>query len=171
LPIFRQMESKDVIPTIKPARAQTISPAQVIEIRSAPAVVIQIAQKLIVRPIIHSVAVVSPARSSTVTPPLRGAWDERGWTKRGTGRHEIYEGHYLVGTRKYRGRIEVRNGHRDISPFIYDPPLEIKKHPHGSCFQLVSDDWFHLHWSRPARNVDDAILYMERILDESINSR
>jgi hypothetical protein len=56
-----------------------------------------------------------------------------------------------------------------VTAYIADPPPEIRRHPHGACFQLYRDPWFQLHWSRPARNPDDAILYMERVLDESIN--
>ena len=60
-----------------------------------------------------------------------------------------------------------RNG--QISAYIHNPPREIKRHPHHACFQQVGigTGWFHLHWRRAPKDVDGAILYMERILNES----
>lgn len=143
--------------TVRPIQWQTIV------IKPASAVVIQ--------PNAVEVITVQPSRTATVTPPERGAWDERGWIKHSTGGREIYEGYYAVGTRRFRGRIEVRGKRgRNVTAYIDNPPREIKSHPHGACFQLVRDGWFILHWARPARNVDDAILYMERVLDESLGS-
>lgn len=114
---------------------------------------------------------VAPASTVAVKPPRRGAWDERGWTRSLNGRNEIYVGFFAVGTERFQGRIEIRQRSNRVSMYIRNPPREIKQHRHGPCFQLVKDGWFHLHWSRPARNVDDAILYMERILDESLRNR
>lgn len=113
---------------------------------------------------------IAPARTATIRPPDRGAWDERGWTKRHARGLEIYEGGYQVGTRRFTGRIEVeRRG--QISAFIHNPPKEIRRHRHRACFQQVGigTGWFRLHWSRSPQNVDEAILYFERVLDESFN--
>jgi len=151
----------------------TITPAPVVQIKPT----IAPSQSVVIRPqeivtVIAStdpVAVVSPSQAVRVEPPQRGAWDERGWIRQTDNRREIYEGFYTVGNRRFQGRIEARTRGHNVSAYIYEPPPEIKNHPHGACFQQVRDGWFILHWARAARNVDDAILYMERVLDESLN--
>ncbi|REJ76319.1 MAG: hypothetical protein DWQ47_11970 [Acidobacteria bacterium] len=114
---------------------------------------------------------IAVAKPVTVKPPRRGAWDERGWTKQADGRNEVYEGFFVAGGNRFQGRIETARRSRQISVYIRNPPPEIKRHRKGPCFQLLKNGWFRLHWTRPARNVDDAILYMERILDESLRNR
>lgn len=112
---------------------------------------------------------VSPSRTVAIEPPPRGAWEERGWTRQNDNGRETYEGDYSVKNRRFHGRIETRNRGRNIAAYIYNPPREIRRHAHGACFQQIGNGWFLLHWARPARTVDDAILYMERVLDESLN--
>jgi hypothetical protein len=34
----------------------------------------------------------------------------------------------------------------------------------------VDGAWFHVNWRQPARNADEAILYLEKVLDEAINA-
>lgn len=105
----------------------------------------------------------------------RGAWDERGWTQREEKGKTIYEGDYLVrirdgSLRRFAGRVEVSRG--IATPFVADPPSEIRRHPHGPCFQLVGGGpWFKCHWHVPARTQDDAITYVERVLSESLEGR
>lgn len=113
---------------------------------------------------------VVPVEAATVRPPDRGAWDERGWIRKRDRGLEIYEGQYQIGTRRFTGRIEVERRGR-ISAFIHNPPKEIRRHRHRACFQQVGvgTGWFRLHWSRSPQNVDEAILYFERVLDESFN--
>lgn len=160
-----------ILTIVKPIQPIAIRPAaEIITIKAAPAMIVKASTAIVVEPRRHEAIKIKPALAVTVQPPERGAWDERGWVRTGGGGRETYEGFYFAGNRKFRGRIEVHGlrGHR-IRAYIYDPPREVKHHPHGACFQLVGENWFHLHWSRPARNVDDAILYMERVLDESLN--
>ncbi|MGI8640422.1 MAG: hypothetical protein ACR2MG_10825 [Pyrinomonadaceae bacterium] len=165
------MENEKPITIISPSQPIVVKrAAEIITVRpiQRQAVVVKPASVVVIQPKAVDVITVQPLRAVTVTPPERGAWDERGWTRTLRGGRETYEGYYVVGMRRFRGRIEASNRGRGVMAYIYNPPREIKHHPHGACFQLVSDNWFHLHWSRPARNVDDAILYMERVLDESI---
>ncbi len=119
--------------------------------------------------------VIGPSAMSTVAPPERGAWDERGWSRELKQGEEVYKGFFQVANRRTRttqtfpGVIFVRR--RKIVTCIADPPPEIKRHPKGPCFTPIQKPWFRLNWFRPAKNVDDAILYMEKILDECINGR
>lgn len=132
-------------------------------------VVIEPQKVLTVTPSNVPAVIVSPAQTFTVEPPPRGAWEERGWTRQNGNGRETYEGLYILGNRRFNGRIEARNHGRNVTAYIYNPPPEIKRHAHGACFQQVGNGWFLLHWARPARTVDDALLYMERVLDESLN--
>ncbi len=171
-----ELPEKQIV-VIKPGQPVVIKPsAETITIRpTANPIVIKPTQSVVIQPKTTEIISVQPSASVTVKPPQRGAWDERGWTRRTERGHEIYEGVYQVihkrrgETRRFRGRVQVGGWGKNISIYIYDPPPEVKRHKHGPCFQLMRDGWFHLHWSRPARNVDDAILYMERVLDESLN--
>ncbi|NNE99524.1 MAG: hypothetical protein HKN25_10945 [Pyrinomonadaceae bacterium] len=156
-------EEKPVV--IKAADAVIIRPSttEPVRIKPADATVVTAAP-------VHSTRVAA-AKPVGVKPPRRGAWDERGWTKHSNGRNEVHEGFFVAGGSRFQGRIETARRSRKIAVYVRNPPPEIKRHRKGPCFQLVKDGWFHLHWSRPARNVDDAILYMERILDESLRKR
>ena len=152
------------IPTIRPSAPLRVTPTVVLEIKPVRVALTRI------RP--TAATSIAPVRTETVRPPERGAWDERGWTRRRDGDKDIYEGVYQVGDRRFRGRIEVGRRRR-IQAFVHNPPREIRRHRHHACFQQYGSgtDWFILHWQRSPRNVDEALLYFEQILDESINNR
>lgn len=173
MPFQSYMENGKPITVISPSQPIVITPTrEVITVRpiQRKAVVIKPAPVVVIEPKAVEVLTIQPSRTVTVEPPERGAWDERGWTHSVNGNRETYEGYYTVGARRFQGRIEVRGRRgQNIAAYIHNPPPEIKRHRHSACFQLARNDWFYLHWARPARNVDDAILYMERVLDESIN--
>lgn len=136
--------------------------------------------RLVVRPIARPVVgpveplrlLVGPNEPIPVTPSVRAAWDDRGWSRHRQGGGFLYEGFYEVRDRQgrvrrfsgqvweWRGRLEAR---------IADPPVEIRQHPKGPCFGLIHAPWFVLHWHRGPTCVDEAILYVERILHESLN--
>jgi len=132
-------------------------------------------EPVLVRPSEDPVLVVRPAEPLVVEPPPRGAWDERGWARRSNNGRTTYEGYYQVldrrgqQSRRFPGRVVV--GRRSTTPYIADPPHQIKRHPKGPCFTVTKAPWFRIEWRRPATNVDDAILYVEKILDEALNGR
>jgi hypothetical protein len=117
--------------------------------------------------------IVIPRRPILVGPLPRGVWEDRGWTARVERGRTIYEGFYRVGVgpsrerRQFQGRILIEARH--VSAYIANPPVAIKRHIKGPCFTAVRAPWFLVHWHRPANNVDDALLYIERILDEALN--
>ena len=121
-------------------------------------------------------AVITPgAMTATIAPPPRFAWDEKRWRKIREGATTHYLGPYRVFHRRagqwreFDGRIlEDVSG---IKAYVADPPKEIKLHPKGPCFQLVKAPWFRVHWRKQPPNIDGALLYVERILDEALNSR
>ena len=116
---------------------------------------------------------IGPPTEILVQPPHRGLWDERGWTWEKQNGQRFFQGYYQAyhsrtGERRtWPGRIFVRG--REISLYIAGPPQNLNRHPKWPCFHQEEGRWFRLNWHRAARNVDDAILYMERILDEVIN--
>lgn len=145
------------------------------EQNSRPVVIGGAHEILVVGPSRWDSIVIGPAEYLRVSPPPRAAWEEKGWTRLGRAANLTYTGAYRVTDhlsglrRQFAGRVEMVR--REPVAFICRPPVEIREHPKGPCFNLVERDWFRLHWHRPAKNVDDAILYVERILDEIINRR
>ncbi len=157
---------------ITPSTPLVITPSgPPITIRPGTVLRVGPANSVLIRPAAISAIRVAPSRPTTVRPPNRGAWDERGWSRSADHRREVYEGTYQVGTRRFRGRVEQDVRGRQIVAYIHNPPAEIKRHRHGACFQQngIGTGWFRLHWRRSPRNVDEAILYMEQVLDESLN--
>jgi hypothetical protein len=164
--------------TVAPRNPIVIAPSEQIRVtpRISNPIMVEPTNAIVISPGKRESIKISPSIAVTVKPPDRGAWDERGWTKRNDSGTETFEGFYQLNHKRrgeilrFRGRIQVSgwNG-KSISIYILNPPAEVRSHKHGPCFQLIRDGWFNLHWSRPAKNVDDAILYMERVLDESIN--
>ncbi len=117
--------------------------------------------------------VIGPAAPTLVDVPYRQAWDEKRWTRNVTtgaiefsGMYRVFDKRALV-WREFHGRL-VQQDNR-IAAYIADPPPEIQKHPKAPCLQLVRAPWFRLHWAQDPKTLDQALLYMERILDESIN--
>jgi hypothetical protein len=107
-----------------------------------------------------------------VRPVARGVWDEKGWVRERRNGALVYQGTFHVTGRRSRlqrrfaGQISLADG--KVAVYIADPPSEIKNHPKGPCFTRLSGNWFQLHWHRPARNVDEAILYVEKVLAEAL---
>lgn len=162
--------SADVAPAPSAASSLVIGPTKTILVRPSAA------EAFVIGPSREPRVVVAPLSSLTVEAPQRAAWDDRGWLKKQAENGQvIYEGHYQVvdrrsgQTRRFRGVIVVNRG--EVVPYIADPPAELRRHPKNPCFQLFRPPWFKLHWQRAARNVDDAILYIQRVLDEAINGR
>lgn len=142
----------------------------VITIRG-PAVVVEPSRPTVIHP--SEPVIVRPASTVVVDAPQRAVWDERGWTRKDDGNSVVYEGWFQVAERatgqrqKFEGRIVDRG--RRITAYIADPPPQLRQHPKAPCFTRTTGPWFQLHWYRAARNVDDSLLYIERVLDESIN--
>ena len=87
-----------------------------------------------------------------------------------------FKGNFLVydvsGGIRYRiqGRIvEWRRLPAEV--FLYNPPEFVKRHRHGSCLQLLrpNDNWFKLHFDKPARDFASAYTYVEHFLTEAYN--
>lgn len=151
-----------------PSAALIVGPAEVPAVMIGPA-----GSSPVIGPSSAPALTVVPASPLSIEPPQRGAWDDRGWTQSSDNGWLVYDGRYHIPDRRrneqrwFRGRVVVTNSRAEA--YIADPPVEIKKHPKGPCFQLVEAPWFRVNWHHPAPTVDDAILYVEKVLDEAIN--
>lgn len=102
----------------------------------------------------------------------RAAWDERNWLERHSGAQTIYEGDYVVrdaagAVHRFPGRVEVTGS--AVNAYVANPPTGLRRHAKASCFQIVDGGpWYRCNWYIPARNQDDAILYVERVLSEAV---
>jgi hypothetical protein len=159
---------------VGPAEAELIGPVPA-EAEGAAAgwLVIGPSAATIISPSSAAVERIEPSEVEQVVPPPRPAWDDRGWSLRRENGQQVYEGFFQVKQRqrgqplRYAGRIIQERG--QAAAYIADPPPEIKKHPKGPCFMLVQAPWFRVNWYHAAGNVDDAILYVEKVLDEAVN--
>jgi hypothetical protein len=159
--------------------AQTIGPSIVaapmptVIVRPTPTVIVPAAREMVrVGPVTVVIQRMTPV---AVEAPPRPVWDDRGWEATTRGDERVYSGWYRVTNRRrgqplqFEGRITQRGN--VVTPYIADPPPDIRRHPKGPCFTVTQAPWFQIHWRRPAANVDDALLYVERILDEVVNGR
>jgi hypothetical protein len=115
--------------------------------------------------------VVGPVARPVVEKVRRPAWDEKEWVRTEESQGTVYRGHFRAGqngrTRAFEGRIV--QGKRELAAYIGDPPPEIRRHPKGPCFSLISGSWFRVHWHKAPDDPDNAILYVETILNEALN--
>lgn len=119
--------------------------------------------------------VIGPRPPILVEAPPRFAWDEKGWIAHQREGYVEYRGLYRTCARRTNQDLEflgsITHGPHGIAAYIADPPTAMRSHPHGICLQLSRGPWFSMHWTRPPSTVDDALLFMERMLDESFNDR
>ncbi|MBI4287612.1 MAG: hypothetical protein HY671_04175 [Chloroflexi bacterium] len=109
-----------------------------------------------------------------IEPASLPIWQEKGWDRVQLDGGWLYRGRYYIHDRaqqKWRwwpGLIRVHN--RTVESLIENPPPEVRLHPKGPCFMLFRDDWFRVNWCKHPRNAEEAILYIERVLSESVNA-
>lgn len=127
---------------------------------------------IVIGPAERKPILIGPQDSLRIIPPRRGAWEEKGWRKHQRAGFEVYTGQFSARKNdrsvrcRFPGRIEIQRS--GIAVFVQDPPEGIRTHPKSACFAYLQDGWFQLHWHLSPKNVDDALLYMERILAESL---
>lgn len=102
---------------------------------------------------------------TTVQRQLMPLYEEKGWRKNG----HLYQGYYRINGRRWRGEIYERYP-GFYEAFIYDPPVQnLKRHPHGPCFNPngTAGRW-KVHFREMPMNVDQAIMNIETILKEAV---
>jgi hypothetical protein len=104
---------------------------------------------------------------------LQGKPTPPDWQVEHSGPSTIYTGFFSVYERggiprlTLQGRIVEWPG-LPTDVYVYDPPLKLRQHKHGSCLQLLrpGDAWFKLHWQKPARTFTQSCAYIEQLLAE-----
>jgi hypothetical protein len=94
---------------------------------------------------------------------------EQGWRLTYERGEAQLEGWYRCRYGSYFGKIQNLASTKP-SFFIKDPPQELNRHPHGSCFNPrphVGNGWHSVHFSTPPRDLDSGVLVIERTLNES----
>jgi hypothetical protein len=142
---------------------------------SPPLVVGPSAARIIIQPSREptSRVVIGPTPRTRIDRVNRPVWEEKGWTSSRKDGDTVFEGFFEVVQRRESRRRRfsgvIRYGSDGLAAYIADPPPEIRKHPKGPCFALTQAPWFRVHWRRAPKDVDNAILYVETVLDESLN--
>lgn len=107
--------------------------------------------------IVHMDAVAVEAQPNPI-------WQEKGWTRENDG---TYCGLFEVPNRgKWSGEIQFA-GSRLKAIYIYDPPQVVRRHSKWTCFAHCGNGWYTIHMHKLPRNADEAILNVERILNEA----
>jgi hypothetical protein len=124
---------------------------------------------------ISSQYVIKPAAHPTVAPHPRPYWDERGWTRRRVNGYWAYRGSSQVFEertgewRTFTGQVFEETD--KAVPHIDRLPPQVKRHPKWVCFHRKRDGSYYLDWRTPAADADEAIMYVEDVLCDSINNR
>lgn len=153
--------AEEMILVIGPAEVTVISPTPVVEI-DPPTVPVE---------------VIGPIPVPVLGRQPRGAWDEKGWSRSVERGRTVYVGYYQVTDertgelRRFRGQVVEDHRAKRAVPWIEAPPPEIDRHPKRPCFRHVHEGWYEVNWYRPAKHADEAILYLEAVLDQAINGR
>jgi hypothetical protein len=104
---------------------------------------------------------------------IRGQPQLPEWTTERRAQTTIHSGFFAVYDRfgypclSVQGRVVEWPG-LPTDVYLYDPPLELRKHQHGSCLQLLrpGEAWFKMHWQKPARDFGQSCAYIEQLLAE-----
>lgn len=97
----------------------------------------------------------------TVKASPKWLWQTLGWIKQANA----YKGFYRTVYASRKGHIVEKKDSFDI--FILDPPEEVKLHPKWSCFAHAGDNWFFINQRKFAKDVDGAIVGVQKIIEES----
>jgi hypothetical protein len=101
------------------------------------------------------------ANVQTIKASPKLLWQTLGWIQQG----KAYKGFYRTVYGSYKGHIVDRKENFEI--FILDPPEEVKLHPKWSCFTHAGDNWFFINQKKFAKDVDGAIVGVQKIIEES----
>ena len=98
------------------------------------------------------------------------------WQVEQSGSSTIFKGSFPVFDRAGKIKLQVPGQIVEwqglpTQVYLFNPPEFIKQHRHGSCLQLLrpNDNWFKLHFNKPARDFASAYYYVEMFLTEAYN--
>ena len=100
--------------------------------------------------------------SKSVTRQFYQLWKERKWNRKNNN----YSGFYRTRYGSYQGNInELAPGF--IKFYIFSPPSCLSRHSHYACFFPRGGNKYEVHFSKKAKNVDEGIMAIEKILAEA----
>jgi hypothetical protein len=101
----------------------------------------------------------------TVQRSDRPYTEEQGWQRRNGGwfGSPRLEGFYRTRFGSFKGEISIASSNF----FIFDPPDELRHHPHWICFSPRGGGKYAIHFAVRPRDIDSGILQVERLLHES----
>src|SRR4051812_35778728 len=112
-----------------------------------------------IREILSRVAPRQHTPIETVERRKLAYWQERGWERDG----DHYRGKFQTDYGCFLGHIE-RRGSRQFDVFIHNPPQELQKHSHWTCFQPRNQGWWFVHLSRHPSDASSAIMAVEHTI-------
>src|SRR5438105_4328174 len=89
-------------------------------------------------------------------------WQQQGWRQNGNQ----FLGNYQTSYGAFHGSIEQRGGSH-FRFFIFNPPPELQRHSHWSCFIDRGSNWYEVHMGRKPADVSSGIMTIERLLKEA----
>jgi hypothetical protein len=95
----------------------------------------------------------------------RPYWQERGWVREGNH----YSGSYQIRYGSFIGFVEV-SASNVFEFYLLNPPQELQRHSHWTCFQHRGDNWYHVHMGRKPKDLSSGILTIERLITEAFES-
>ncbi len=91
----------------------------------------------------------------------------------GQNGNRIFDGHFRIRRWLRRpllvgGRI-VEKSTLPTDVYLYDPPIFLRLHKHGGCFQLLEpqSQWFLMHWEKPAVDFERSRAHVEGLLNDA----
>jgi len=91
---------------------------------------------------------------------------EQGWRHTYENGQPQLEGYYRTRYGSFYGRIQNPSSSKP-SFYIKNPPKELDKHSHRSCFTDRGNGWYSVHFSTLPRDLDSGVLHIERTLNEA----
>lgn len=96
------------------------------------------------------------------------------WQVEQNGSSTVFKGCFPVFDRTGRIKLQVSGQVVEwrglpAQVYLYNPPEFIKQHQHGRCLQLLrpNDNWFKLHFDKPATDFASAYNYVAQFLAEA----
>jgi len=112
-----------------------------------------------------------PSRSAAVQPAVLTEWS----VATADNRTE-YSGMFYVSDPRWRQPVAVRGFIVEwpglpTDVYLFDPPEMLRQHRHGPCLQLLKPDqqWFRLHWAKPALTFEQSRYCVEQMMWEAAN--
>ncbi len=88
--------------------------------------------------------------------------EARGWSRQGNR----YSGKFKTRHGEWWGEAELVG--RELNLFIYDVPEQVRRGPHGACFEThIGNNWWWVHFWKESSNPGDEVIAIERVLEEA----